>query len=65
VKKSKSLNARPKDTAVVDGKPDPPTASPAGKLTSAHGLAAFVAVFIAAVRQPKIQDREDLLKPPP
>ena len=63
VKKPKSRNARLKHTVAAGGKPHH-TASPVDKLPSTQGLAVFVAAFIAAVRQPKIGDREDLLKPP-
>jgi hypothetical protein len=59
----KSQNARPKSTVAAGGEPQH-TASLFDKLPSTLGLAAFVAAFIAAVRQPKIGDREDLLKPP-
>ena len=59
----KSQNARPRNTVAAGGEP-PQTASLADKLPSAHRLAVFVAAFIAAVRQPKLGDREDLLKPP-
>jgi hypothetical protein len=55
----KSQNARPKNTVTAGGEPHH-TTSLVDKLPSTLGLAAF----IDAVRQPKIGDREDLLKPP-